>query len=531
MADPVPNPAVSAIVTAPPPLPPPQVQNPVSQDQVASGPGPQQFQPPTQPQPQAPAPQGPSPWQRAVHALLGSQTEFNQTPNGPVPVQVQNKPGQLFRSILAGAILGAGAGTANAEHSAGSGWNAAGQGAAAAAKGQQEQQQQRAAQAQQQFENQRQANQDTQEEMVRKAQIAEANANTLRINKESQGLDYTQHKEISDAGKAAVQAYDDAGIHPVAEAIPESQMQQYLQDHPGASALDWEHTGVKTAIGPDGTPTYEYTLSAYDPKGKVTVPPALYNQWKKDGVFDRYPEYGQILANGKTLSAGQFIQVKKDAEKVQADNLAKTNQGLETTLKQTQIDEAKAGIKQRLASAWNESLSAKEKQDQEKEKNSLNTAWDHLAAAGNDPSKAPMTAQDRITIARNAQPLIQDALSAIKTAAADPSQADQLPDLWSHYQSLTKLANLGSPSAANDQIQKTVDILKGKNPQEIQAALNDPKNGVPDAAKAEIWKRLGISPPTAKPLIVPNAAGRAIGNAVQQALPVAQQVVSALPTP
>ena len=248
-------------------------------------------------------------------------------------------------------------------------------------------------------------------------------------------------------------------------------------------------------------------------------------------MFDRYPEYGQILANGKTLSAGQFIQVKKDAEKVQADNLAKTNQGLETTLKQTQIDEAKAGIKQRLASAWNESLSAKEKQDQEKEKNSLNTAWDHLAAAGNDPSKAPMTAQDRITIARNTQPLIQDALSAIKTAAADPSQADQLPDLWSHYQSLTKLANLGSPSAANDQIQKTVDILKGKNPQEIQAALNDPKNGVPDAAKAEIWKRLGISPPTAKPLIVPNAAGRAIGNAVQQALPVAQQVVSALPTP
>lgn len=516
MADPVPNPAVSAIVTATPPLPPPQVQNPVSQDQVASGPGPQQFQPPTQPQPQAPAPQGPSPWQRAVHALLGSQTEFNQTPNGPVPVQVQNKPGQLFRSILAGAILGAGAGTANAEHSAGSGWNAAGQGAAAAAKGQQEQQQQRAAQAQQQFENQRQANQDTQEEMVRKAQIAEANANTLRINKESQGLDYTQHKEISDAGKAAVQAYDDAGIHPVAEAIPESQMQQYLQDHPGASALDWEHTGVKTAIGPDGTPTYEYTLSAYDPKGKVTVPPALYNQWKKDGVFDRYPEYGQILANGKTLSAGQFIQVKKDAEKVQADNLAKTNQGLETTLKQTQIDEAKAGIKQRLASAWNESLSAKEKQDQEKEKNSLDTAWDHLAAAGNDPSKAPMTAQDRITIARNAQPLIQDALSAIKTAAADPSQADQLPDLWGHYQSLTKLANLGGTGGT------AVTPVTFINPQGQQVIANTQEQI--DKATKLGYKRSGEPAAPSKPALVPNAAGRAVGNFVQQAAPVLASV-------
>jgi hypothetical protein len=520
MPDPVPNPVASAIVTPPPSPVPPQVQNPPAPDQLQQGPGPQNVTPPTQNQPVKP----PSPWQRAVHALLGSQTEYQQTPNGPVPVQVQNKPGQLFRSILAGAILGAGAGSANAEHDAGSGWSAAGRGAAAAAQNQQQQQQQRAAQAQKQWENQRQAQQDNQEEMVRKAQIAEANANTLRINKESNGLDYTQHKEIADAGKAAVQAYDDAGIHPVAESIPESQMQQYIQDHPGSSSLDWEHTGVKTVIGADGTPTYEYTLSAYDPKGKVSVPPVLYDQWKKDGVFDRYPEYGQILKDGKTLTASQYIQVKRDAEKVQADNLAKTNQGLETTLKQTQIDAAKAEITERRAAAWNDSLSAKEKQDQEKEKNELNTAWDHLAKADNDPSKSPMTAEDRVAIARNAQPLIQDSLNAIKVAAADPSQADQLPQLWETYHSLSRLANLGGGGSAADPIQKTVDTLKGKTPQEIQAALDDPKNGVPDAAKTEIWKRLGMAPPASKSAIALNPAGKAVSNFVQTAAPVVANI-------
>ena len=56
---------------------------------------------------QAPAPSG---WHKALQSLMGSSTQYQQTPNGPVPVQVPNKPGQLFRSILAGAIMGGAAG-------------------------------------------------------------------------------------------------------------------------------------------------------------------------------------------------------------------------------------------------------------------------------------------------------------------------------------------------------------------------------------------------------------------------------------
>ncbi len=495
-----PNLAQQTAVSAPNAPVPAAIQAPVNLPQGQAPP------PPQTPQPQV---KGPSPWQRAVHALLGSQTEYQQTPNGPVPVQTQNKPGQLFRSILAGAILGAGAGTANAEHNAGSGWGAAGAGASAVAKNAQFQQQQRQQQAQQQFQNQRQADQDQQEETRRKAEIALNNAQTLRINKEIQGTDFQRHVEVANLGRASVQPFVDAGISPAASNIPESQMQQYIQDHPEATAYDWEPVSVKTTMTKDAAgnevPTYESVYSAYDPKGKVTVPASTIAEWKKAGVFDRYPEYEAALSNNKTLPASTYVQVKGDANKVIADNLAKQNQQLETTLKQTQIDAAKAEIKQRLASAYNESLSAREKQDQEKEKNSLNTAWDHLAAAGNDPNKAPMTAQDRITIARNAQPLIQDSLNAIKTAAADPSQQDQLPQLWANYQSLNRLANLGG---SEKQVQPVTFI----NPQG-QQVIATTQEQIDKAVKLG-YKKAGEASP-AKPGVALNPLGKAVSGGVQ----------------
>jgi hypothetical protein len=462
---------------------------------------------PFQPQPQV---KGPSPWQRAVHALLGSQTEYQQTPNGPVPVQVQNKPGQLFRSILAGAILGAGAGTANAEHNAGSGWGAAGAGARTVAQDQQQQQQQRQQQAQQQFENQRQANQDQQQELVRKAQIAQANAETLRINKELQGQDFDQHVKIADIGRAGIKPYEDAGISPVAQNITESQMHQYIQDHPEASTYDWEPVSVKTVMTKDANgnevPTYESVYSAYDPKGKVTVPASTIAEWKKAGVFDRYPEYEAALSNNRTLPASTYVQVKGDANKVIADNLTKQNQQLETTLKQTQIDAAKAETKERLAAAYNDSISAREKQDQEKEKNALNTAWDHLAAAGNDPNKAPMTAQDRITIARNIQPAIEQERKNIQESISDPSQTeeDRAP-MWANLHAFEALAQLGATQAAgpvaHPDVVTILSQVPGFDPQIAQKIANlspdeiasqlQSATGIPEDVKNKILTSIG----------------------------------------
>jgi hypothetical protein len=500
---------------------------------------------PAQQQPQV---KGPSPWQRAVHALLGSQTEYNQTPNGPVPVQVQNKPGQLFRSILAGAILGAGAGTANAEHNAGSGWGAAGAGAAAAQKGAQQQQQQRQQQAQQQFANQRQVDQDQQEELLRKSQIAVNNSNTLKINREVQGMDYDQHVKIADLGKAGVKPYEDAGISPVASNILESQMDQYFQDHPGASAYDWEPVDVKTVLTKDKdgneVPSYKSVYSAYDPKGKVTVPPSTVAEWKKAGVFDRYPEYEAALSNNKTLPASTYVQVKGDANKVIADNLAKQKQQGDLLMDDAKLKAVQAETKQRLAAAYNDQMSAREKTDQDNKQKALDTAWAHFGQAGNDPTKAPMTAQDRITIARNAQPLIQDSLNAIKTAASDPSQQDQLPQLWSNYQTYARLGQLGGSNGGGGGAVAHPDVLTilgqvpgfdpqiaqkiaNLSPEEIATQLQSSK--LPEDVKNRILTSIGKTPVASKPLIVPNAAGRAVGNAAQQAGSVAQQVLSSSP--
>ena len=551
MPDPVQNPAVSTIVTAPPPSSPPQVQNPAGVPDQIPNPSPQlqnMQQLPKQYQPTVPT--GGGHWHQAVQALLGTSTQYRPSdpnnPNSPpVPYQVQNKPGNLFRSILAGAILGAGAGTANAEHNAGSGWGAAGAGAAAAQKNAQMQQQQRQQQAQQQFENQRQVGQDQQEELRRKAEIALNNAQTLRINKEIQGTDFDQHVKVANIGRASVQPFEDAGISPAASDISESQMPQYIKYHPEATNYDWEPVSVKTTMTKDANgnevPSYESVYSAYDPKGKVTVPASTIAEWKKAGVFDRYPEYEAALSNNKTLSASTYVQVKGHANQVIADNLAKQKQQGDILMDDAKLKAVQAEIRERNAATYNDSLSAQEKKDAEKKQAALDTAWDHLAKAGNDPSKSPMTAEDRVTIARNAQPLIQDSLNAIKTAANDPSQQDQLPELWNNYHSLARLAQLGSTSGevAHPDVVKILNGVPGFDPQiaqkianlspdEIASQLQSSK--LPDDVKNQILKSIG-KPPVAgpKPLLVPNAAGRAVGNAVEQAAPIVGQAISSIP--
>jgi hypothetical protein len=518
MPDPVPNPVASEISSPPPSL--------AQQNALANGPANAPTPPPVNmPQqgpmpavPAAPQPQvkGPSPWQRAVHALLGSQTEYNQTPDGPVPVQVENKPGQLFRSILAGAILGAGAGTSNAEHSAGSGWNAAGQGAAAAYKGQQQQQQQRAAQAQKQFENQRQVSQDNQEELVRKAQIAEANAQTLRINKEVQGMDYDQHQKAAVFGKASVKPYEDAGISPVASGLTESQMNQYLQDHPGSTSYDWEPVDVKTVLAKDANgnevPSYEMVYSAYDPKGRVTIPESTVAEWKKAGVFDRYPEYATVLANNKNLPASTYIQVKRDAEKVVADNMAKQKQNQTDQLDQLKIDEAKAMIAEHRATTAHENLETGQLAEKKKQEDRETTAWDDLAKAGNDPSK--ISAEDRVVLAKAAQPAMTEVLNGIKAATNDPSVTEaERGDMWSQYHSLETLANLGGGTTPPP----------GDIPPGALIAVN-PQTGEKrySTDQGKTWQTAGAgkNPPAAPPPTNPavdkvKAVNDAIGRAVE----------------
>lgn len=345
---------------------------------------------------------------------------------------------------MAGAILGAGAGASNAQNDAGSGWSAAGRGAAAAYQGQQQQQQQRAAEAQKQWENQRQANQDSQEEILRKAQIAHENAATLQLNAATQGADLDTHQKVAAMGKASVADFKAAGVQPVVDGLSESEMTQYVQDHPGSGSLDWVHTGVKLSTVKDANgnevPHYEYTLSAYDPNAKVPVSQATYDEWKKNGLFDRYPEYDSILKNGnKTLTVAQYTGIKGDAEKVAADNYTKQKNDLDLKKDQAAINADNA----RTA----ESLTATKKIKQEISDAALgktqaeqfdNALQELNSKGGNFDALKPSS---RVVIAESMDKMVPALTAEYKDilASDDPDAQAKAGDVLSQIQNLTSL--------------------------------------------------------------------------------------------
>ena len=519
----LPNPATSSVTSpaasgmggTPPQAPSDNAQAPPPADMsLMGGPG---------TAPTVPGATYPHPISSAVHgwnALVGSHQEVNMTGNGPQAYQAPNKPGQLFRSILAGAIMGAAAGT---EPHQGGGWGAAALGAKAAQQGQQQQNQQQLAQAQQQWQNQLAAKKEQREQtgfdteqQVRKAQLAQANAETLRANIMTQGSSFDLHQKIADADKDRISTFANAGVKPLYEDITESQMNDIIKNSPGATSLDWRHTGVKTVLDKDGNPNYEYTLSAYDPKASAPLSPATVKQWDEDGLFKYHPEYKDIAKPGKVLSVDQFTALDKQSQNYANQTLARTKNDLEVEKDKAQIDEAKAAVKAHNAAAFSETLNAQEKQKEISRRNEEDKAWDALSKAGNDPDKVT-DAHMRTVLARSVQPLMQETLGAIKTAAAENDTAEQA-SLWGKYNAYQKLASLAPPGplGSDPAVAAAISRLKGLPQAQIESALANP--AITATQKEAIRSGLGIAAPApAKPIASPSALGKAVLGAAQTA--------------
>lgn len=192
--------------------------------------------PPQQPAQQAPVQSspvnGPSPelahsalighgFKSLVNSMAGSSTQYVQTPGGPQPVEVPNKPGQFFRNILAGAIMGGVAG-GQGPNEAGSGWAAAARGAGAASQGFQQQQQARQQQAQQQFQNQQSANKETRETTLMNAQMANMQSETAARQHLSDLQDKEYHDKHNSASAALYDSLKEAGgVAPIDGKLPE----------------------------------------------------------------------------------------------------------------------------------------------------------------------------------------------------------------------------------------------------------------------------------------------------------------------
>ena len=259
---------------------------------------------------------------RAVRSLFGTRTDYRVDDKGnTVAVPVAEKPGELFRHIVAGAILGGAIGSHDKSFAQG-----AASGAGAVQQREDQQDQQRRAAAQQDYRNrieaeqqqrekdkaQREADAAGDEERLRKAQIAHFNALTAQENQMVQGTNFTQHQATAQAGKTQIEPYLAAGIKPLFNDIPESEMHDIISKNPGASTYLWEPTGTKVSLDAKGQPQYELTYSAVDPKGQVAVTPGLLKLFKEVDMEKYYPGMSDYLKPGKTMSATDMIVLQHE---------------------------------------------------------------------------------------------------------------------------------------------------------------------------------------------------------------------------
>jgi hypothetical protein len=285
--------------------------------------------------------------------ILGNNTSYAVGPDGQMQAtQTPNKPGQFFKAVLAASLLG---GEAGANGNPRQGFlGGLVRGGTAEVQEQQRQDLLKRAQAQQDFNNENTAAKEAREakafitqEQLRKAQIAQANAETYRSNVLTQGSDFDTHKKTADMGETHFADYKAAGLEPVFKDVSESEMKDTLAGRPGASTLDWEATGVKT--NPDGS--HEYTYSAYDPKGQIPVSQATLDQWKKDGMDKFYPDLFKVLKPGANVDATQYIALKQKDAQLYNDNLLRTKNDLDTQKKQADIGNVKSETAEHYAQA------------------------------------------------------------------------------------------------------------------------------------------------------------------------------------
>lgn len=364
----------------------------------------------------------------------------------------------FFKGLLTSAIVGAAAG---ANNNTGSGLKSAAMGAGATLEDQRAQQQLAQQRQQQQFQNQmaqsreaRESQAAMSEEQLRKAQIASANMETLKTNQMIQGQSFKMHQDMADADKARVASYTASGLQPVTpEPLSESEMADYIKNRPGATSLDWRNVGTKTVDGPNG-PTFESTFQAYDPKGPITVSPATKEQWKKDGLFDYFPEAKEMLDKKPTLDFGTFNRLDQQAQMYNGQKVAKTLQDqnsaegaakIKLTLAETAKDQAEAMHARAEASIAGE---AKNKANLQSE------ALAEYSKVGGDMSK--VSAGHQLVIRQYADEEAKDILNAIKengqaAQLGDPAAKAREQELWGSYHQLSQLGSLASKAPSRNQ--------------------------------------------------------------------------------
>lgn len=423
--------------------------------ETAPSPDNQQLQAPAAAPANIPALQPPAPTQPAIpphvsklatlghiaSSLMGTQYQYSIDPKTGQQVQtaIKSKPGDLFRHMVAGALMGGAAAEGSGDPTAGFF-----KGGAAVAQDSRQQDLLRRSQAQEQFKNSLTANKEqreqqefqTQQELA-KIQIAHANLQTVHEQQLIDATGFANHEAVANFGKAQMQPFLDAGIKPVYRDVSESDMHDLIKNSPSASLLYWEPTGVKISTGPDGHPTHEETYTAINPKGKVTVTQGLLDAWDKSGLLKYDPELANVVKPGYEMDARDFMTVNNRAQ-------AQMNTTLQNQKEQAQIDEAKAGIKYKLAEAGKAYAELAEIKEGKNKAATYNKAIAKLNEVG-DFDKLPLGYQQAIS--EGTKPQLDSAEKAFTAAAAtarasgDPEDKRVAADAYRRWSALNDLNN------------------------------------------------------------------------------------------
>jgi hypothetical protein len=435
------------------------INNPVQPSNVASGamiqpqdaPQSPSFAPPRQ---QAPVPNHHEVMGRTLNALMGNQTSYSVDANGnTVETNAPQPPGQLFRSILASALLGGQAG-ANGNPAQGFTGGLVRGGAASVAQGQQQDLLKRQ-QAQQQFQNQQKAAQEQREagaavteDQLRKAQIAHANIATAAMNQSLQGATFDQHQKEATAGNQHFADYKEAGLQPIAKDVSETEMTDWIKNRPGAGNLDWEPTGVKVEHGPDGQPTYQMQYTAYDPKGTVPVSKGTIDQWKQDGLFKYHPEMQDIVKPGKELTTQQFIELKRKDTLLRKDAIDRQKVDQDTNEGKARIDLQNAEASRDLAEGGKARREGNKVVLEKTQAQAFNNALTELNKVDGDFDK--LSAKSKILIGESTAKMMPGLTQEIRDVlTADPSDSSgQAKELMKELDSMRHLATYSMRGSA-----------------------------------------------------------------------------------
>ena len=444
------------------------------------------------------------------HALMGTHGQVG--PDGTV-VQTPNNTGQLFRSILAGAITGMAAG-AQAKMGGGIGSVAVGAGAA---QQQGEQNKERLQQqSQQQFQNQQELSKEQlekdnadREKTLTNAQIANFQAETIARQHQMDLQDKEYTDRHNEANRALYNTLEAAGGTPP----PEHELPATIGAYDLAKLYTSTNGKIRQPADQNMTRHFIDTTSAeevsWDPNKKIWVEedgkPADMTNKTEFRVLDvprnnmtqkiSTPNKDIFSALGFTVPGmdpkGSTMIAPSDMISLRANRMKdeRESRGAEIQDRQNKIAEYNAA--EGRVTRDNEGLK------------------DQIAELKDNPVADPDGSRAATLNSRLDQ----------NTQWLD----EQYDTIWGTKKAKTTGT---APPPAHDPIQATVDTLKGKTPQEIQAALDDPKNGVPEAVKPQIWKKLGIAPPPPKSYL--NPMGQAVVRGVQAIAPAIQTGLTAV---